>query len=376
MEKTRRISTDIPSGEIAAFPHIRVLACFCIILLHALFASNVYFEETMTGGEVLWSKAMENELMWAVPCFLMITGALLLDPARKLPLKKLFGKYLRRIVLALVCFTLIFQILGWRMEGEPNIVKGCLQDLAFGESWAHMWYLYLMIGLYLMMPFYKMIADKAVTFGADAKAGQAETLAEADGQPCCDTRLLDLLILILLVFTSLVPMAEVFGISIGFYIPTTLVYPAYLFMGYRLHNKPWHPGLAAVLLVVCTAGLLGLTWLRYGTGVLADMEADPANQLDTLTGYASILVIFQTAGLFCLLERIKTPAGRALRSMDQCSFGIYLIHMIGIHLIMKWMGFDPYMYGPFTFILMAAALFLASWPVTWVIRKIPKLNLL
>ena len=361
MEKTRKISTDIrPSGpapeaelsEIAAFSYIRVLACFCIIILHALFASNVYFEKTMTGGEVLWSKAMENELMWAVPCFLMITGALLLDPARELPLKKLFGKYLRRIVLALVCFTLIFQILGWKMEGEPDILKGWLKDLAFGESWAHMWYLYLMIGLYLMMPFYKMIAEKA------------------------DTRLLDLLILILIVFTSLVPAAEVFGISIGFYIPTTLVYPVYLFMGYRLHHRPLHPALAAALLIVCTAGLLALTWLRYGTGVLEALEADPGNQLDSLTGYASLLVIFQTAGLFSLLGRIKTPAGRALRSMDQCSFGIYLIHMIGIHLIMKWVGFDPYMYGPFTFILMAAALFLASWPVTWVIRKIPKLNLL
>ena len=71
------------------FAWTRILACFCVILLNSLYAGNGYFEASMTPGEVVWTKLMENSLMWAMPTFLMITGALLMDPARELPLKKL-----------------------------------------------------------------------------------------------------------------------------------------------------------------------------------------------------------------------------------------------------------------------------------------------
>lgn len=334
------------------FAWTRILACFCVILLNSLYAGNGYFEASMTPGEVVWTKLMENSLMWAMPTFLMITGALLMDPARELPLKKLFGKYLRRVVLALVCFTLICQILGYKMEGEETILSGWLLDLLNGTSWAHMWYLYLVIGLYLMMPFYRMIAQKA------------------------DETQMDYLILVLIVFTSVVPAIESLGIGIGFYIPTMLVYPVYTILGYRLFSRPIRPILAVCLLVFCTLAILALTWLRYGTDTLAAFDTDSGNQLDILTSYSSFLVIGQTAGLFSLLNRIKTPVAELGRAADESTFGIYLMHMIGIHMIMRWANLNPYWYGPFTFILMAAVLFMVCFGITWLIRKIPKVDLL
>ena len=342
---TQRTSID-------QFSYIRILACFCIIILYSLFASNVYFEETITDSELLWTKAMENMLMWAIPSFLMITGVLLLDKDRVLPLKKLFGKYLWRVALALVCFTLIFQILGYYKEGEPTILAGWLHDLAFGESWAHMWYLYLMIGLYLLMPFYRMVAVMA------------------------DEKQLDYLIIVLLIFTSVLPTLRVFGWDVGFYISTALVYPTYLFLGYRLYHRPMPAWAGALLLIFCSAAIIALTYLRYGTDVMAAMEADPECQLDVLYGYSSILVVGQTAGFFSLMNRIKSPASNFVKGVDKCTFGVYLMHMIGIHMVMKWWDFDPYMYGPFTFILMGVAFFIPSCIITWIIRKIPKLNLL
>lgn len=48
----------------------------------------------------------------------------------------------------------------------------------------------------------------------------------------------------------------------------------------------------------------------------------------------------------------------------------------GIHLVMKWMGWNPYMYGPFAFLMLAIVFFAVSFALTWLIRKIPKIGLL
>lgn len=362
---TQRTTINDTSAEAAAgqpagggksidqFSWIRIIACFAIILLHSLFASNVYFEDTITEGELLWSTMWENLLMWAVPCFLMITGVLLLDPEKDLPAGKIFGKYLKRVVIALVVFTLIFQVIGYFMEGEQTIVRGWLTDLFFGRSWAHMWYLYLMIGIYLMMPFYRIVVKAA------------------------DAKLLDLLIILLFVFTSVTSMFNAFGYSPAFYIPTTIVYPLYVFAGYRLYHRPIPTWAAVLAVVVGTAGIVALTYMRYRTGVLMSLAvSEEDTSFDYLFDYYSPLVVIQSFGLFALLIKIPAKADSFVRTLDACTFGIYLIHMIGIHAIMKWAGFDPYSYGPFAFVLMALLLFAASFAITWVIRRIPGANLL
>ena len=338
--------------SIDQFIWTRILAGCSIVLMYSVLTGSALFEATMTPGEVLWSKIMQNQLMWGIPCLLMITGALLLDPERELPLKELFLKYMRKLVVALVCFTLLFQILGYKMEGEESIWTGWLQDLLTGQGWTHMWYLYLMIGICLMIPVYRLVAAKA------------------------DDKTMDYLLIVLIVFTAVVPCIEVAGVTIGFYIPTALVYPAYVFLGYRLYHRPLHPGVSAALLVGCTVILFALTWSRYATDAFAALEENPYSQPDTLFGYASIIVMGQAAGLFSLMNLIRGKAGMLARNFDQCTFGIYMLHMIGIHMIMQWFDFNPYWYGPFTYILMAAVLYLLSFGVTWVIRKIPKLDLL
>ena len=66
-----------------------------------------------------------------------------------------------------------------------------------------------------------------------------------------------------------------------------------------------------------------------------------------------------------------------MSSLDDCSFGIYLIHMIGVRAVMKWAGFDPYSnYPVLSFIGMVIAFFIGAYIITYFIRKIPKLNLL
>ena len=325
---------------------LRISACFGIVILHSLFACEVYFKGSLTQGQILYSGLFEHLLMWCVPCFLLITGALLLDPEREVPLSKLFGKYMRRMVLALVVFTFIFRALDVMAGEKDGLVSGFFRDLFFGESGAHMWYLYLMIGIYFMMPVYRAASEKL------------------------SDKTMQYIIAVLVVFTSVLPALESFGLPLAFYIPTSLVYPAYIFLGYYIHNHKMDRALALLLLVGCTAVLVLLSFLRAG-GV------SYAEGLDQLFGYSSPLILGQSCGVFGLFDRMDVKNLPAFwQSADRCTFGIYLIHMIFIHWMFKWAGVDPYTIGAWIFPAAAVLFFLVSFAITWCIRKIPKANLL
>lgn len=347
------ISTD---KKITAFPRIKIIACIGIILLHTLFASNVYFEKEMTQTDTLITKSIENLLMWAVPCFLMVTGALLLDPGREISLKKLYGKYVRRMVLALVIFTFLFCVLDILMEGKALTVKSVipawLHQLFTSESWAHMWYLYMMIGIYVLLPFYKVIVKN------------------------CSNKMLVYLCIVYAIFISVLPITEIFGAESGFYISTTVIYPLYLFLGYILHKNPIGKGAGWILFLGCTVTLAVLTVFRYTYGDLVSFDLDA---FDKLFGYSSILVIIQSIGVFMIMDGDKRENGhKVLFGIDGCVFGIYLIHMIFVKYLMSYKGFDPYKLGTEKMLIafggMVITFFFLSLVVTWALRKIPKVN--
>jgi surface polysaccharide O-acyltransferase-like enzyme len=316
------------------------------VLLHALFASTVYFKGTIPGGALKAVQMAENQLMWAVPCFLMITGALLLGRREPVTLKKLFGSYVRRVLAALVFFTLLFRILDVAAGEKSSVFPGFFSDLFYGRSWAHLWYLYLMIAIYMMLPFYQIVAERA-----------GDTL-------------MTYLIVVLLIFTSALPTLRAFGLPIEFYIPTELVYPVYVFLGYAIHKKGL-PLVSSWLLFLSGTVLLVLDTLLIQSG------ADGQDAFSQLAGYSSLFVAAQACGIFGIFDHWKkAPRVAWVRSVDRCTFGIYLIHMIFIHWLMKWYGLDPFDFGPWIFVSMAVTFFVISYAITWVVKKIPKLDLL
>lgn len=327
--------TSIKEINIPGLSYTRILSCFAIVLLHSLFASTVYYGDAMSGADRTAEMAVEHMLMWAVPCFLMVTGALQLDPERTLTTGKLIG-YIRRAALALVIFTFLFQVLDYLQGEETTVITGWIRNLFMGRSWPHMWYLYLLIGLYLMLPFYKMITERA------------------------SERQILYLIILLIVFVSIIPMLQSAGVECGFYIPTGIIYPVYLFMGFLLHRKKLPVEYGIGIFAVCSAVILTLT--LFGSEETSALFSD----------YASVTVIGQSAGMFIIMDHMTKPLGRFAAGLDRCTFGIYLIHMIGVKAVMKWVGFDPYAGSAIVnFAVMSILFFAGAYAVTLAIRKIP-----
>ena len=344
-------------NEVIQFRYIRITACLCIVLLHTLHASNDLFAGSMTLTDTLVTKSVQNLLLWCVPCFLMVTGALLLEPDREISIKKVFSKYVLRMVLALVMFTFLFRVLDMITNGEnisfATLMKSWLTEMLTGQSWLPMWYLYLMIGIYAMIPVYRVIFSHA----SDA--------------------MLKYLTAVIMVFVSLVPLSGIMGIDLHFYIPTTMIYPVYIFLGRMIYTGQLKVSrhFAVILTVGCSIILVMLTYFKYMYGdiTFSEGEMDSFNRM--LLGYSSILTVGQSVGIFALMCGIRVKSKEAsglLLSLDKCTFGIYLTHMIFVMIVMKVLMVDPYQYGgAWLFAAMTGAFFTAGFVVTFVLRMVP-----
>ena len=147
------------SGKrVSQFSYIRVIACMAIVLLHTMNGARIYHMDTVSQGESLAAFTVCSVLMWAVPCFLMVSGALLLDPAREITWGKIFGKYIRRMLIALILFTAIFTVIRHDPKAGTSTVSEFFNGLAFNHCMAYLWYLYLMITVYLLLPLLRKAA--------------------------------------------------------------------------------------------------------------------------------------------------------------------------------------------------------------------------
>lgn len=390
---TQVISTNsIKQGKVPQFAWVRVISCFAIIILHTLYASSLALKPADGVSISFVAEAWQNNLMWAVPCFLMTTGALLLNPDKTIGLKKIYSKYIKRIVLTLLFFTFVFATLDPIMAGKKfslaSVAGNWIRNVITDGSWAHMWYLYLLIGIYVMLPVYRAVINY-----------------------CTDAQI-KYLCSVLIFFISVLPMTELFGIKTGFYLCTTLIYPVYPLLGYAIYNKKINISKlnALILLIGCTVSIVVLT--NFGRNY-ADLcfDQNSLTLFNEFFGYASIFVIGQGVGIYSficslncsrkeekLAEELQdwTEAKHATKEdfwgpgdkkkknaipnkrlfdIDKCTFGIYLIHMILLKYVLLCKGFNPLSFTGVKMVgsvlLMSICFFVISLYITKVLRKIP-----
>ena len=298
---------------------LRAVSCIAVVILHTALTAAGSFE--LTDGQRMWTMLLRNMMLWAVPCFIMVTGALLLDPGRNVSYKKLVFQYVKRIFICILLFTAVFEIFDLILFHQTPgwwTVKEYLYKVVAGRSWSHMWYLYMLIGLYLLLPFYRMIVSVA----------QKQDMVY--------------LIIIYFVFLSVLPLLRtIFDIEIAFFICVSAVYPLYLFLGYYIHCGQLRipMGLLLALLVVSTAGIGGTTVAAYAFQI---------DSLKTALGtYSFPLTLIQAVCIFSVFANAKGMRNEShfWSVLDRLSFGVYLFHMIFLKLLYVGIGYNPYRHG-------------------------------
>lgn len=137
------------------FDVVRCLAIIFVICIHSMGIIDAAIAEGSVGlGVKLIGGILNSVIHSGVPLFLMLSGALLLGKME--PIKLFFLKRLKRILVPFFVWNLIVFVLGslkgFRQLGYGQIICTFLKKFLTEGTHGIYWYVYAIIGLYLLTP--------------------------------------------------------------------------------------------------------------------------------------------------------------------------------------------------------------------------------
>jgi len=142
---------------------LRVAATCAVVMLHAVTGIMDVTDMTLYPVTKKVFLIVLDLVCWCVPVFVMISGYLFLNPKKEISFRLMLTRYCRRILAALFVFGIPY---AWLEQaavkgtfGPEMILEGVLMVFR-GESWSHLWYLYMIFFLYLITPAVKWLLKR------------------------------------------------------------------------------------------------------------------------------------------------------------------------------------------------------------------------
>ena len=141
-------------GRLVYFDYLRIISIFAVVVLHVT-AQNW---KNIPIDTFEWNcfTSVNSLTRWCVPVFVMISGALFLG--REQSIKKLFTKNILRISVILVVWSTLYAIWDYKIVHSIASLKSVLFELVTGHY--HLWFLYMLIALYMIIPLLNKITEK------------------------------------------------------------------------------------------------------------------------------------------------------------------------------------------------------------------------
>lgn len=135
---------------------LRVVGIIAVIFIHV--AVQNWDDLTPDSPELLPLAIFEGVSRFAVPLFVMISGALFLNPERKIEVGRLWRHNILRMIGIFFGWCAIYAVADLAFgKGWPDVIS----DLLFGHY--HMWFLVMIIGLYIVTPLIRKWTDDEKT---------------------------------------------------------------------------------------------------------------------------------------------------------------------------------------------------------------------
>jgi len=303
---------------------LRVLAILSVIIAHSNAPICTYYSKFLSKIETYICILLVGQASFAVITFVMITGVLFLNPSKELTYDKILKKNFLRIILAIVFFGIPYSFMevlfNSNLSFNVDQIGTAILNTIQGKSWAHIWYLYMIAGLYLCIPIIKSFVNNS------------------------SKSTIKYILIILFIFTSILPnLYIIIPYRLGIYILIDSVYFFYLILGYYIHyykininNKIlWLMITAYIIFLILMPLNSNFVDLSFGGNIL-------------LNGPTSPIVVMATFAIFSLALKIN-KSKPIIDIISQIVFGMYLIHPLFINLIYKFLKFTPEKY-PFIFV--------------------------
>ena len=331
-------------NRIFYFEFLKVLAIIAVIFIHV--AAPIiprYYELNLNDW---WTANVYDSLTrWCVPIFIMISGALLLNPKKTDSIQTFFKKRTLKVVYPLIIWSSIY-LLKILIFDEQLTLKTIVIRLLEGNLYYHLWFIYIIIGLYIITPVIKIFIQNA------------------------SNKEIKYFLIVWFISASIYKLVEQFtGIEIGFEIPFASGYLGYFILGYYLHNVELKVSTKYLFYIL---GCISLVVTIYGTYIQV---------IDNITSsfyfYSNLSpnIIIMSSAIFIFFKTINTQLGKQVQNIvitiSKTTMGIYLIHPLVLDVLsilkINALTINPIISIPAVSVLTFAISFL----VIFIMQKIP-----
>lgn len=355
---------------------LRIVACFLVVIAHCCDPFVGQFDSNRPDflSGVFWGSFVRP----CVPLFVMISGVLLLP--LKSDMSTFYKRRTNRIIIPLIFWSLVTPVLYYLYlnfgvdTSSPNIV---MDDFTWGATMSKLytfifnfnyttiplWYIYMLIGLYLIMPvisawlvqasqkdvrwflyiwgvsmFLPYIQMLAPVLGYTGNYGNMSLLGVCDWNPY-----------------------GTFYYFSGFL--------GYIVLAYYLVKYPLNWSWTKTLYIAIPLFLAG--YIVTLLGYLYTQKHAPGDYaaLEVIWYFSGINVFVMTFSMFIVMQKIKIKPSGFINTVASLTFGIYLCHFIivqmGYDLIYPRIALPAYLQIP----LMAVFVFSISLCIAWLMSK-------
>ncbi len=136
--------------------HLHYICRLRVIAIYAVVTAHVAIYLTMETEPFIFNWWLGCWLFYiahcTIPIFVMISGALLLDDSRREPAGRFYKRRMIRIGIPLVFWTAVYLAVRVFMDHETHTFGSIVQLILTGDAYYHLWFLYMIVGLYLITP--------------------------------------------------------------------------------------------------------------------------------------------------------------------------------------------------------------------------------
>ncbi|MBR6790016.1 MAG: acyltransferase family protein [Oscillospiraceae bacterium] len=345
--------------RIFSYDIIRLAAILAVIMVHA---AAPFVTNTVVGSfDFTTGNFFDSIARFAVPFFVMLSGALTLDEEKSFTTGDMVKKALSMLGLLAfwaLFYALVYQVIFPLCTGGSVSAVGFLNSFVFGHF--HLWYLFMLVGLYLITPVLRCFVRRD-----NAKIVRYFILLSVIfcfGLPVCNAAL-DLLL-----------NGVGFGAAAGsleklngkFMMDFAAPYPAYYLAGWYIAHVGLKPAHKKALYA---AGAVGLAITFFGTQLTSSESVKGWN---LFYGETTLHIFLYSAALFTFLHSsfLDRQPGRPdlVKTLSGLVFGVYILHVMILYVASLIFTFGP---APVQILLRWAFTAAVTFTVCFSLSKIP-----
>jgi surface polysaccharide O-acyltransferase-like enzyme len=267
---------------------LRALAIMAVVMIHV--TANLMAVDI---SKTWWlANVIDSFARWSVPVFVMVSGALLLGKDE--PLSVFFKKRASKIIIPFLFWTFFYELFKYRTQLDLFSVEAAIKNIYIGKAYYHLWFLYMIVGIYFVTPIFRPIAQNSKILLYFVVVWFLLTLEN-----------------VVFYFTSM---------HVGFKMGMFAGFTGYFLLGYLLAK---HELSKRTKILIYIGGAIGLFVTIFGTYYTTHSKG----HLDIFwLDYLSPNTVFVSMAVFILFKQMFNFNVRFINSFAAASFGIYLIH--------------------------------------------------